>query len=318
MRPVNKPSLKPVFLSAWIATTLLLLGLPSSDSVLGAGTTTHYRTRDLVRPFAFEEDIRQASFNPGFRVRLPGFTMMLSRDEIVWVERAPAEFPNHTVAQSSTGSPRIRMELVDSTPGVAPRGEGELVGRTTYIGVGPSAGTQPSTARNVLSVRYPNVYPGIDLRFHGDRQQLEFDFVVSPLADASRIQLRFTGADSLELGRHGELVLSLGSSVIRQHSPRIYQLVDGRQQSVEGRFQLGPDDRVSIEVDPSYDRSRELIIDPVLEFSTYWGGSSGDVPAAVAVDRDGYLYVAGSTGSTDFPSEEPGPGGIRRWRNAQR
>lgn len=81
---------------------------------------------------------------------------------------------------------------------------------------------------------YKQIYPGVDLRFHGEQGHLEYDFVLSPGADPALIKLGFDGANAVELD-HGDLALQTPAGVIRQAQPSLYQEVDGVRQTIGGR-----------------------------------------------------------------------------------
>jgi len=160
-------------------------------------------------------------------------------------------------------------------------------------------------------VRYENVYPGIDLLYYGNQGRVEYDFKVAPGADPNQIALRFHDSEKMVLTSAGDLVLATNAGDVRLKAPRVYQEIGQEHQSVAGRFILRANHRVGFEIG-AYDRSRTLIIDPVLTYSTYLGGSgnegcsaiSGAVKSgcpAIAVDSAGNAYVAGTTTSADFP-----------------
>jgi Beta-propeller repeat len=144
-----------------------------------------------------------------------------------------------------------------------------------------------------------DVYPGIDLSYRGRQGSLEYDFLVAPAADPSKIGLRFSGQRRLGLD-HGDLVLALPGAGVRQSGPRAFQ--GGRR--VPARFVLRGGGRVGIELG-RYDRSRPLLIDPTLTYSSYLGGSSDDYGNGVAVDSAGRAYLVGATSSNDFPTASP-------------
>ncbi|HEX4950055.1 MAG TPA: SBBP repeat-containing protein [Blastocatellia bacterium] len=152
---------------------------------------------------------------------------------------------------------------------------------------------------NFVRVEYDDIYPGIDVVYYGQQQQLEYDFVVAAHANPNAIRLRFQGAQSLRLDTNGDLLLSTASGDVRQHKPVAYQIINGQRRAVavryvlqrnEIRFRLG-----------AYDRSQPLVIDPVLVYSTFLGGSSTETGRAIAVDKDSNAYVVGETFSNDFP-----------------
>jgi hypothetical protein len=145
-------------------------------------------------------------------------------------------------------------------------------------------------------VLYRDVYPGIDLRFHGVGQELEYDWIVQPGADPRAIRMSFQGADRIDIEHTGDLVFHIGDLQLRHKRPRIYQ--DGRE--IAGRF-VRRGRAVGFEV-AAYDHTQALTIDPVLSYATYLGGSGADSGAAIAIDPQGNLLLIGITNSTDLPS----------------
>jgi hypothetical protein len=129
--------------------------------------------------------------------------------------------------------------------------------------------------------------------YYGKGRQLEYDFIVAPGGDPARIDLRFTGAERLTINAAGELVLHTAVGELRQPEPVIYQEIDGERRAVSGGYVLTGADRVGFRVG-SYDRRRPLVIDPVLAFSTYFGGSSDDSGWDIAVDANGNVYITGA------------------------
>ncbi|MBI1876199.1 MAG: hypothetical protein HYS05_20220, partial [Acidobacteria bacterium] len=119
-------------------------------------------------------------------------------------------------------------------------GEGELPGRTNYF-----IGNDPTKWRTDIptfaKVRYHDVYPGIDLVYYGNQQQLEYDFIVAPGADPEQIKLSFDGIDDLRIDDRGDLVLSTAVGEIRQHKPVIYQVVDGTRHEIDGGYLVSRD-----------------------------------------------------------------------------
>jgi hypothetical protein len=154
-------------------------------------------------------------------------------------------------------------------------------------------------------VVYREAYPGIDLKFYGTGRQLEYDVIVRPGADPNRVKFQYHGVDSLRVTPEGDLAISLpdGGSLI-QKKPMVYQEIAGHRVAREGTFKLYPGSgrQVFGFTVASYDRSQSLVIDPVLVFSSYLGGTGEDAGKALTVDADGNMYVAGWTTSADFPT----------------
>jgi photosystem II stability/assembly factor-like uncharacterized protein len=156
-------------------------------------------------------------------------------------------------------------------------------------------------------VRYEQVYPGIDLVYYGRGQELEYDFQLAPGADFRAIRFRFDGAKAARL-IDGELRIETRWGEIRNRRPVAYQEADGERKEVESAYALGSQGEVSFRVG-EYDATRPLIIDPVLTFSTYLGGSNLDIAEDIAIDSSGNIYITGWTESLDFPAMKGRPAG---------
>jgi hypothetical protein len=169
-------------------------------------------------------------------------------------------------------------------------------------------------------VRYEAIYPGIDLLYYGNDRQLEYDFVVAAGADPDRIQLTFTGADRLAINAAGELVLHTAAGALAQPKPIVYQEVDGVRRAIEGSYRIAGDRQIGFSVG-AYDRTRPLVIDPVLAYSTYFGGGYDDIGWDIAVDAAGNAHITGTRPSVRSPEATDydafvakfGPGGALLW-----
>jgi uncharacterized protein (TIGR03437 family) len=170
--------------------------------------------------------------------------------------------------------------------------------------------SQWSRRQHYAGVRYDALWPGIDLVFYAQRRELEYDFNVAPHADAGKIRLRVDGADSVTVDDRGELWIANQYGKTRQPRPTIYQEIDGRRVAVAGGYRLKGKRQVGFWVG-AYDHSRKLVIDPVLEFASYIGGSGFDMATAIALDSNNNVYVAGYTQFADIkttaPAQYPAP-----------
>jgi concanavalin A-like lectin/glucanase superfamily protein/beta-propeller repeat-containing protein len=184
-------------------------------------------------------------------------------------------------------------------------------GHPHVIGVGPQTATSNYFIGNdprgwhtgvahYAEVLMQSVYPGVDMVYRGDQQRLEYDFVVAPGADPGRIRLAFRGADRITIGARGELILHTASGDLVQPPPTVYQKDGQRRRQIEGRYVLLPGRQVGFSLG-RYDRTRPLIIDPVLVYSSFLGGSGDEVINGIAVDAAGNAYLTGSTDSLTFP-----------------
>lgn len=176
-----------------------------------------------------------------------------------------------------------------------PEGSEPTGGESHYL-IGPDRGRWRTHVKHFRRVRYPSVYPGIDMVFYGAGRDLEFDFAVQPGADPGAIRMRVEGAGRPRVSAAGELVI--GS--FRFGKPTLYQpTADGRRQ-VRGAFRI---DRGQVGFDVGvYDRSLPLIIDPILLYTTYWGGLGNDTITGLTTDSTGNIYITGYTASTSLPT----------------
>jgi hypothetical protein len=149
-------------------------------------------------------------------------------------------------------------------------------------------------------VRASSVYQGIGLVFYGDSCKLDYDFVVRPGTNPGSIHLAYEGAASLTTDREGSLLIATQLGKLVQRKPLDYQEFDGERREVQASYSIRSG-KVQFALS-NWDRRRDLVIDPVLEYSTYLGCSGADRAYSIAVDSTGVAYVTSSTSSTNFPN----------------
>ena len=292
-------------------------------------------------PMRFEPNQGQSDSTVKFLARGPGYQLFLTPAEAVLVLRqakptsAQGNLPSRemipdTAAATPTPPAVIRIRLEGMTRNSEPILEGgdRLPGYSNYL-IGKDPAQWRTQVPHYAKVRYAEVYPGIDLVYYGNPQQLEYDFVVAPGADPGLIQLAFTGVEGLEIDTAGNLILNVADGRLVQQAPRIWQVIDGERLPVEGRYVLRQPDGERLAFQPAaeesptlvgfqiahYQPDLPLVIDPVvLSYSTYIGGISRETAYAIAVDNAGHAYLTGETVSADFPvsadAAYPSPAGI--------
>lgn len=191
------------------------------------------------------------------------------------------------------------VNLVGGSPNPQVVGEQPLPTKVNYF-IGRDPKKWHTNVPTYARVRYRNVYPGIDVVYYGNHRSMEYDFDLAPGADANQIQFAVKGAEVLNIDSTGNLVLSKGGSELRFQTPILYQEINGIRARVPGTYALRDGTHVGFEVG-HYDTTKPLVIDPVLVYSTFLGGSSDDFSENIAVDSTGAAYVVGLTDSPDFP-----------------
>jgi Big-like domain-containing protein/IPT/TIG domain-containing protein/carboxypeptidase family protein/beta-propeller repeat-containing protein len=262
-------------------------------------------------PLAFEINKGQTDSQVRFLARGSGYNIFLTPTESVMVlrqsssargKRRDARFERSS-SRSFGVSSVVRTRLIGARANPDISGLEELPGKSNYL-----IGNDPLQWRVGVSrfarVKYTDVYPGIDLVYYGNQGQLEHDYVVAPGADPGAIKLRFNGVRQLRIDRKGDLVLAVKGGELRQSKPIAYQMIEGQRREVASRYQLKSNNQVGVEVG-TYDTSKPLVIDPVLLYSTYLGGSGTDSGSGIAVDSAGNAFITGSAGSTNFPTASP-------------
>ena len=260
-------------------------GRPSAaNSVAGDVRAAYLRT-----PLRFERPFGDRSA-ADFVARGLGYGLSLHADRATL-----------TLAASSVGRPAvITMRLLEGGRGAEAVGLDELPGHTNHF-VGSDARLWQKRIRTFARVQYRNVYPGVDVIYYGTQRQLEYDFVVAPGASPSAIAFKIEGAEDIAIDRRGDLIVSSSAGETIHRAPIAYQEKYGKRHLVPARFSLDGDGRVSFRLG-RYDKRSPLVIDPVLSYSTYLGGSQQERVNAVVVHAQGDVFVVGETFSSDFPT----------------
>ena len=235
-----------------------------------------------------------------------GYTVGVTPDGASLSLRRPSRRKGARSANPDRQPARLAINLIGANPTARTAPAEELPGKTNYL-----LGNDPSKWRigvpNYAKVKSEDVYPGIDLIYYGNQRELEYDFVVGPRADPSVIQVNFQASpatpDRPHLAENGDLLVPVGRGEVRVRKPVAYQpQVDGGKRYISVSYVIGPR-AISFRLG-AYEQNHTLVIDPVVGYSTYLGGSlneNDESGGAIAVDLWGDAYVTGDTDSPDFP-----------------
>jgi hypothetical protein len=269
-------------------------------------------------PLRFEVNKGQFSTEVKFASRGANHTLLLkpneaeiivsrrTTDQLAADSLAPLNLRNITEPAEVV---RARLKFIGAETGVTLTGGKPLPGRSNYF-IGKDPRKWQTDIPAYAEVRYHGIYPGVDLVYYGNDGQLEYDFIVAPGADPSDIALALDSVSYQQgssrpaaphLDDKGDLVVTTRNGGVRFHRPVAYQEAGNERLTCKARYELKADGTIGFVVD-SYDATRPLVIDPVLSFGSFLGGTRFDYVLGVAVDSSGNIYVTGQTNSANFPT----------------
>jgi len=236
----------------------------------------------MSMPLAFEENIGQIEAPVKYVGRAKNYVVFLK--------------PDGTVV-SIKGDGRLQMKLQNANSSAQLLGEDRQKSYSNYY-IGNDRSKWFEHVSQFGKVRYHNVYSGIDVVYHADERQIEYDFVVKPGTDPNQIRMVFEGADSMAINKGGDLELQTAAGTTINHKPVVYQMINGQRRLVEGAFTLA-ENRVSFKIG-EYDRTQPLVIDPSLQVLAFFGGIMNDEGAAIAANNTCVCFT-GRTQSASLP-----------------
>ena len=251
-------------------------------------------------PLSFEANQGQTDNRVDFLAHGKGYSLFLNQQEAVLALKKPSYSTTMDNDINSIERIMLRMKLIGASPKSMVKGIEKLPGKNNYF-VGNDPKKWHINIPSYEKVRYYNVYPGLDLIYYGNQGQLEYDFIVNPGADPTSILLSFDGTKKILIDDSGGMILFVNGGKVLLRKPYIYQEVSGLQQEITGRYVLKNKNQVAFQL-AEYDTSKPLVIDPVLVYSTYLGGSDSESANGITIDANGNIYITGSTSSYDFPT----------------
>ncbi|HEY0051515.1 MAG TPA: Ig-like domain-containing protein, partial [Pyrinomonadaceae bacterium] len=288
--------------------TLIENNSPATPADTGAAAIDKEKIVDAYGklPLHFEPNHGQTDAQVKFLARGQGYALFLTEKEAV----LSLQKRGKTKAQDKRAV--VRMQIEGASDAAQSGGLEQTESKSNYFIGNDSAGWQ-SDVPNYSKVRYEQIYEGVDLVYYGNNQRLEYDFLVRPDADPNQIRLKFDGVKSAEIDKQsGDLLLETEVGTLRQHAPVVYQDIDGERKEIASSYELQNSKletrnsenkgfTVSFKL-AGYDKSKELVIDPILAYGSYLGGTLFDEGRSIAVDAGGNAYIVGTAASRDFPT----------------
>lgn len=248
--------------------------------------------------WVFEPNVGQTATSVKFLARANDANVLLTDDsiDISWsTSTRKGKQPRLETSDS------LQLEFSGSARGNRPVGQDLLPGKTNYfIGRNPSA--WHTNIPHYAAVRYSGLYPGVDAKFYGGTQGLEYDLTAADDSDLRRILMRVRGADAFYLNSQGDLMMRVGSRHVVMKRPRIYQLNGAERVNVSGGYRITNRDVVGFTVG-KHRTDLPLVIDPAISvaYTSFLGGNGTEKGNSVAVDSSGDIYVGGTTTLPLFP-----------------
>src|SRR5262252_643664 len=265
-----------------------------------ARASTKMSGAPLALPLFFEANRGQSGPTVQFLARSSGYTLFVTPTETVFAGARVRGTHGSAAESPESLSAILHMQLLNSNPTPEINGFRELPGKVNYL-IGKDRSNWHTGIPLYEEVRSHEVYPGIDLVYHGDLQRLEYDFVVSPGADSRRIQFKVSGAEKVEVADNGDLLMRAAKSEFRMHKPVIYQQVGEQRVPVDGGFSLQSGKLVAFRVG-AYDKKLPLVIDPSIVYATFLGAAGVEADGGAGLDATNpsslRMLIAGT--STDI------------------
>ena len=210
-----------------------------------------------------------------------------------------AGFTTHGVVfKRGGGEVHLNFQGAHTNPIVS--GQDELPGRANFL-LGDDAREWKKDLPLYSKIQYAGLYEGISAVFMIDGHRLKSEYSVTPGSDPHQIVLNYEDASSVAINKEGSLEIRAAGVEMTEQAPVAYQIdAAGKHIAIESHYHLLDSHSATFELG-DYDHALPLVIDPVISYSTYFGGSGTSAVTGIAVDSSGNLYVTGWTDSTDFP-----------------
>jgi hypothetical protein len=284
-------------------------GVTPSATILPVQAAKAVLVKNFGRlPLSFESNQGQINPKVRFLARIDEGSLFLTPSEAVFsmpdqsfALRKKGRLPHATEKRTRVA---LRMQMVGANTRATAIMQQPLSGRINYL-IGSNRGKWHTGVPTFGRAGFQEVYKGIDLVYYGNQRHLEYDFIVAPHADPKQIHLRFAGAQLISVNGVGDLIVQMQGRALVWRKPLVYQQDATGKHAVAAHFRLRrlPNKQNDVRFALGrYNVSRPLVIDPVLLYSTYFGGSVGTGGNCVAVDNSGSAYIAGSCNTADFPT----------------
>lgn len=277
-----------------------------SKSDLSKAVSQHSLTSQLTRidrvPLYFEQNIGQTRSDVVFTSNTPNYKLELRRQDAIMTLLSGTQ--EESGRNLNNVISKLRIKPVRTNPDAEIVGLKLLPSTSSYF-TSKTPKNWVQGAPHYSGVKYKSIYPGINLEYYGNRQELEYDFIIKPGADPTQIKMTYEGVDQVHIDETGNAILEFDNTALIQKRPYVFQTIDGIEKEIEAEYAVydsgadGTPPLLGFRLLAAYDKSKELIIDPVLSYSALLGGDLYDSGSNIAIDNIGNSYVVSRTFSVD-------------------
>lgn len=318
--PVNSFVFRATFVISLIALAavarpaLSKTNLPDKQSS-SSGKSAADARRYLQLPLSFVENRGQWNDKVKFRSDLGGASVWFTADQVIFQlsRKTPGSISqvdpldphsNNVFSKGDVTSRQIlaySVSIEGANSGAVAVGNDSQGGKINYL-LGATQSSWRTDIPAYSAITYNEIYPGIDLIYRGSGDHLEYDFAVKPGVDPGQISLRFDGIRSLSVDRSGSLLVTTEWGTLIERPPVVTQRDNGVDREISSAYQIDGNNAVRFKLGKNYDPTLPTLIDPILSFSSLFGGSGDDYATGVALDTAGCVYLTGHTSSVDLPT----------------
>ncbi len=253
------------------------------------------------QPYQFTENKHQWNDRVHYKAAVPSGNLYLEKDRLTY-DLFQYSGLHHNTNESDV--PELKghafsMVFLAANEHVQLKGQHPQPYREHYF-VGPKRNWSKHV-NTYQEVVYNNLYSNIDLQLYTHHGQLKYDLIVRPGGHPEAIEIAYEGVQNIALTEEGLILYTAVGKVIEQ-TPYVYQMIHGKEVPVlcETLWDAGSH-QISFQFPQGYDASLPLVIDPVLEFSTYSGSLADNFAYSATYDDDGHLYTGGIAFDNGYP-----------------
>jgi hypothetical protein len=250
-------------------------------------------------PLSFVKNNGQEDQRANFTTNFKGRRFFFSSDRITSVELEPIEEEVPEPDQPRNGV-ALELSFTNANTNLFPEGISQQEGYHHFFKGNDSLKWQNGVP-HYRELKYNAVWDDVDLEISAGEDGLKMNWLLDKPERVSSIRLHWEGADRLEIDETGNLLIHHVLGTLTDLAPIAYQVIGGVNIPVSCAYRRYSDFDFGFQLSGDYSTDSPLVIDPILQYSTYFGGPDVLNGNAIAIDDQGQAYVAGYVNSTGLP-----------------